>query len=185
MDDVGSSCTLLVTRLGEKGTNFITRKEAYDWACTMVQESIAKEGALMEGHMDAVIPCRQTVTGFLFKLVFRDVPDRLMRGVIIPGIKEKGCTVSIQDINEAAQQRKQSAERLANIRKRVNALGNTEDIVDVVKELMRMRGDGGPEEKRRKFVQGAMDVIRITTQVAGSTLAKKTLRGGVRGAIRF
>ena len=56
-----------------------------------------------------------------------------MRGVIIPELEDKGCTFTIQDNDEAAQQRKPSAEPLPDIRKRVKALGKTEEIVNVVK----------------------------------------------------
>ena len=83
MDDSTScestSCTLRVTRLGEKGNDYITRKDAYAWGAAMVQDICAKADVMMEGELQVVIPCRQVTNGFLYKFAFSDVPNRLMR----------------------------------------------------------------------------------------------------------
>ena len=171
MDGDSSTTILMVTRLGQTTTRLIPRREAYVWAVEMVNDCVSKTNATMEGELEKVIPVKQTVAGFQFKFVFSGVPDRLMKEVLIPGIEDKDCIVKMQSHDEAAEQRKASNQRLATLRRRSDQLADSAgDIADVVKTLMRMRGEGGSEIKRARFANRAMDVISITTQVAGANL---------------
>ena len=171
MDDDGSSCCLLVTKLGQD-MKWTDRKEAYVWASSLLRHIIAKADASWEGELKVVLPLKPTVTGFLYKMVFTNVPDALMENVIVPGIQEQQCTVERVQKDLAAEQRRNSESRMIQIRSRIDAIGNVSKMQQTIGRLMEMRGEGGPETKKRKFSEGAMDVLKTSVKVGAAKLAE-------------
>ncbi len=61
---------------------------------------------------------------------------------------------------------------MVQIRKRIENIGNVNSMRQTIDRLMDMRGEGGPETKRRKFAGGAMDVLKTSVKVGSANLVE-------------
>ena len=164
-----ATCVLLVTRL-DYNEKSVSRKAAYEWATELLRDVFLTSEKSFEGELKAVIPLRAVIDGFLFKFILLNVPDDLVFQVLIPGMLKRLCNVQRLDQQFAENDRKRAETRLQEVKKRIQDLGDVEKMESLLHKLSRMRGEGGPEEKQRKFANDAMEVMRTCYRIGASNL---------------
>ena len=130
----------------------------------------AKDDMRFQGESKAVVPIGVSPTGCRYRVVFSDMPEETIDDIIIPGIIENDCTVRMMSKDLQAEDKKNSMRRLEDIRSRVASIGNVSKITSMIDRLSTMHGDGGPENKRQKFAQGAMTVLKTAVAVGSANL---------------
>ena len=156
----------------------MSRADAHEWAKPLLRQIIERADERWEGNLTTVIPVKPTFQGFLFKMIFTEVPERVMTDVILPVLQEQACTVKREQQDLAEAQRKQSAQRLAKIKRRIEKIADVEGLQQTLKELREMRGNGGSEAKRRKFSDGAMEVLQTSFRVGAAKLEENKQEEG-------
>ena len=168
MDDDATACVLLITKLDQ--WERFQRPEAYLWVSKLLRSIAAKDDMRFQGELKAVIPIGVSLTGCRYKVVFSDMPEETIDVIIIPGIIENDCTVRKMAKDLQAEDKKNSMRRLEDIRSRVASIGNVSKITSMIDRLSTTHGDGGPENKRQKFAQGAMTVLKTAVAVGSANL---------------
>ena len=87
-DDEAHCSVLLVTHKACQDT-YVSRQQAYDWAKGLIRDICQSAGANFDGQLKAAIPLKSVITGFLYKLVFQDVPEELICSTVIPGMEAR------------------------------------------------------------------------------------------------
>jgi hypothetical protein len=151
---------LLVTKLGQNKQR-VRQSDAFTWATVMLRKIITQADAKWEGTLDTVIPLTEQVDGFLYKMVFEDMPEDLLHNVIIPGMRVMACTARMEPHAVTAMHRKS-----------VRDIGNVGSMRDTVNTILQMRGNGGPEAKKRKFSSEAMNILYTSVKVGSHKLAE-------------
>ena len=167
LDD--ESCTLMVT-VADLGPNErMTRQDAYNWALQNIRKATHAEHACWQGQLISAIPVRSTVAGRLIKLKFVGVPESLMSSVIIPGLEKDG-QVDRMSKDEEAYDRTRAQAKGRDKRKRVQAIGNVAAVNSTVERLLAMRGTGGSEKQRRKFVDAVANMLDRSYKIGSADL---------------
>ena len=144
---------------------WVDRKTAYADFSKVLRDVCSRGEQEWEGQLKAVIPMRPSVDGFLFKLVFCAVPDELLERTIIPGLEIQGHPIKKMAADAEAQGRTNASKVLGNKRKRMEDatdFGNPKSTVD---KLIQMRGDGGPENKTRRFANGHQSLLSTSMRL--------------------
>lgn len=171
MDPLDATCCLQVIR-HNYDVEYCSPKEAYSWAQRLVKQIFADSGQAWEGELKTVKQKKRTTNGFMFYFILEEVPRQNIEGVLIPGLKQNDCSVMRVAQEEAAELRKRSVANMQRIRTNQQSIGDVSGLKALVEDLTRMRGDGGPEGKKRKFVNGAMNVLSIAFTVGSQGLAE-------------
>ena len=165
--DAESTCSLLVTRLGQDTGAWVPRKDAYLWARNMIREIMVQDGVQWEGDLRKVIPTRSTVQGQEFKLILVNVPESLLVQTLLPGIESHNCLVVRINKDMAALQRRGAEIRMKKVQQNRDSISKVSPLVE---EIMKLYGQGGSEAKRMKFAEKAMKCVSISAKVAAAKL---------------
>ena len=173
-----STSVLLVTQTGHEA-QWMSRADAHEWAKPILRQIIDRADGRWEGRLKTVIPAKSTFEGFVFKMIFTDVPECVIIDYILPVLKERACIVKRVSEDEAEAQRKQSFQRLAKITTQIDKIGDVAGTHKTIMELIAMRGTGGSEAKKRKFTDGLAEVLQTSFRVGSAKLQEnKSDEGG-------
>ena len=124
-DDTETHCVLLVTRLEHQPLEKEDRKVSYAWATSVFKDIIETSSKSFEGELKVVIPLRMVVTGFVYKLILKNVPEELVTEVLIPGLQQRCCLVQRMEAQMAEQDRKRAHKRLQEVKEQCQDIGDT------------------------------------------------------------
>jgi hypothetical protein len=160
---------LLVTKLGHNQPK-VKRSDALTWGMAMIREIMSESEAKWEGNLKAVIPLTEQVEGFLYKMIFHDVPEELLRSVVIPGMQLMGCNARFEPRAVTAMHRRNMETTIYTVKDRVRDIGNVGPMQTTLTKIMDMRGEGGPEAKRRKCGNEAMSILHTSVKIGAHKL---------------
>ena len=168
MADECNTCLLQITV--EDEWESLNRRDAHKWLSKILRKIMKNDNATWEGELKTVQPLGFGVTGCQYKAILHAVPEELIETSIIPGLKTEGCLVKKADTLVAEEDRKNAKRKWQNIKNRLDAVGDLEKVQETINKLSTMHGFGGVEEKRQKFTQDAMAVIKTSMTVASADL---------------
>ena len=168
MADEGKKSLLFITVQDEWES--MPRVEAHNWLSKLFRKITKNDNATWEGELRSVQPIPSGIEGCKYKVVLYDVPEELIDSSIIPGLKAEGCLVKKAATSVVEEDRKNAKRKWDNIKSRLDAVGNVEQVQETINKLYDMHGCGGEEEKRQKFSQEAMSVFKTSMVVASSDL---------------
>ena len=149
----------------------ISRKDAYLWAKQTIMDAYAaiEGGPPLEGGIKAVIPLHSTFTGQKIKIILRDVTEETVRSTIMPAFEKQGTVRRLSAEEELADAKRNQA-KLARKAKAASMIGDMDRVENTIREMQAMRGNGGPESKKRKFVDTCMHWMDRSQKIASHGL---------------
>ena len=158
--------SLIVTTVGGNNGR-MKRGDAYHWVKKTIMDAYeaAEGGPPLEGGIRAVIPLNTTFTGQRIKVILRDVTEEDVRGTIMPAFEKHGTARRLTAEEELADTKRNQAQ-LARKAKAASMIGDMDRVENTIREMQAMRGSGGPESKKRKFVDTCMHWLNTSQKIA-------------------
>lgn len=162
--------TLFLTAPVEKD-KWVNRRQAKIWMQQIIRRGLDKAMAQWEGELLVVIPLGSDVQGMKYKVVFKDVPEKLLHDVIFPTMSAHGLVK--QQTREEADANRLQHEASRNLKaSNRRALGDAAKNQELVEKLARLRGEGGTEAAKRKFADCCAGILNRSGKVAASRLSE-------------
>ena len=176
-DPDANCCIMIVTVLNYR-EDYISRSDAFKWATKIIRTATKEADTSFEGELHKVIPLRSTVTGIQFKFHFVGVPEQLMSTVIIPAFEKQGQVAKFSKDQEQTDKARCES-KAADTAMRAQAIGDLKGVSALLGKLVLMRGDGGPDNaKKRKFADNCSNIVERSQRFAAHGM--RELREDVR-----
>ena len=164
--DPDENCCIMIVTVLNYREGYISRTDASKWAIGIIRTATKDADTIFEGELHKVIPLRTTVSGIQFKLHFVGVPEQLMSTVILPGFEKQGQVAKCskdQEQNDKARCESNAADTAM----RAQATGDLKGVSALLVKLVSIRGDGGPDNARkRKFAGNSMNMVERSQSFA-------------------
>ena len=155
---------------------WLTKEEVTAWVTKLLRSALAANEKQMVGEVRAVLPLSESVGGRRLKIILQGVPTDLLNSIIIPAFQATGSVFKVpkQDSNP---KRKFQTER----KQQMEAIGDYKGTMNFFENLVRLRGEGEPGPKQRKFAENAANAVERSQRVSSSGM--KQMKEDVRDTV--